>query len=343
MNPFHSMRLLPFLLVPFLALSMLTSCNRRPADQESDEEAGPQAPPVVPVRIAKVYRGDAFITVSATGKTDALRKEKIFSPVAGRIIALKALEGTPVHKGDVVATIRPKEAETAITGAEALLQRAQTPAQREEAQRALALAEGAQNTVDLHAAFNGTISARTVTEGELVTENSELFTLVDMSSLVFLADVPLSALPDVHPGQRADIRFSGLPGRSFAGVIESLNPQSDPQSQTVKGRLRFAGAASDLLRTEMAGTARIITGVHHQALLIPRPALLHDDEHNTYSVVAVGPDSVARVVAVTVGIISDSTAEVAAGSLQPGTDVVVEGNYALADSTKVTIAGEGSP
>lgn len=321
----------------FLAAS--SGCSRRSSEEDDSE---PTAPAVVPVKTAPVYRGDAQATVAVTGKTDALKKEKVFSPVAGWIISLKALEGTRVRTGEVIATIRPKEAQAAIAGAQSLLERARTTAQEEEARKALALAESGQNAVDLRASFNGVVGTRAVTEGELVGENAELFTIVDLSTLVFLADVPLAALSDVHEGDRADIRFTGLPDRVFRGTVEALSPQSDPQSQTVRARLRFAGSVSALLRTEMAGTARIVTAVHRQALLVPRPALLHDDEHNSYSVVLVTPDSIARVLPVTVGALSDSVAEITGGSLQPGMRVVVEGNYALADSTRVSLSGDGS-
>jgi multidrug efflux pump subunit AcrA (membrane-fusion protein) len=328
-----------FVLAAFI-LAAVSGCNRRPPEEKG---AGPTESPMVPVRIAMVRRGDALTTVSVTGKTDALKKEKIFSPVTGRIISLKALEGTPVRKGEVMATIRPREAQSAIAGAEALLKRARTPSQEEEARRALALAEAAENTVDLRAAFDGTVSQRIVAEEEFVGENAELFTLVDLSSLVFLADVPLSALWEIHPGEPADINFTGLPGHTFRGTVGAISPQSDPQSQTVRARLRFAGAVPALLRTEMAGTARIVTGSRRQALLVPRPALLRDDENNTYSVVIVTPDSLAHRVPVSVGVLSDSSAEITGGILQPGMNVVVEGNYALADSTRVSIAGDGSP
>lgn len=328
-------------LFPALAflLAVSSGCSRRSSEEEDSKTPEPA---VVSVKTAAVYRGIARATVSVTGKTDALRKEKVFSPVPGWIISLKALEGTHVRKGEVMAVIRPKEAQAAIAGARSLLERARTPAQEEEARKAMALAESGQNAVELRASFDGVVGTRTVTEGELIGENAELFTIVDLSTLVFLADIPLAALSNVREGESADIQFTGLPDRSFRGTVEAMSPQSDPQSQTVRARIRFAGSVPALLRTEMAGTARIVTAVHPRALLIPRSALLHDDEHDISSVIVVTGDTIARVLPVTVGALSDSVAEITSGSLQPGMRVVVEGNYALADSTRVSLAGDGS-
>jgi len=330
-------------LLALFLLFLLTcpGCNRRPSGEEGESESA--ARPLVPVKTAQVYQGDVPAAIAVTGKTEALKKEKVFAPVSGWIVELKALEGTSVHKGDLMAVVRPKETQAAIAGAEALLKRARTPAQEDEARKALALAESSENTVDIRASFDGIVSSRAVTEGELVGDNAELFTLVDLATLVFMADVPLAALDQVRTGQSAQVTFTGLPGRSFRGQVEALSPQSDPQSQTVRARIRFAGAVPSILRTEMAGTARIIFSVHSHALLLPRSALLRNDENNTYSVVTVTPDSIAISVPVTVGVQTDSVAEITGGALKPGTPVVTEGNYALADSTKVALGAQPEP
>lgn len=322
-----------------LAAALILLCCTGGCSHRSSEDEESAIPPVVPVKTARISTGDAVITVAATGRTDALRKEKIFSPVAGRVLVLKALEGTSFKEGDLMAVIRTKESQSAITGAEALVRGAATPEQQAEARRALALAQSSQGTVELRAKFNGIVATRSVSEGELVGENGELFMLVDLATLVFVADVPLASLPSIHPGQVAAVRFAALPDRAFRGAVEAASPQSDPQSQTVKVRLRFSSGERQFdLKTDMMGSAAIVTGVHRRALIVPRSAILRDDENNTSSVVTVGADSLARSVQVTVGATTDSTAEITGGALKEGMTVVTEGNYALADSTRVTAA-----
>lgn len=329
-----------------LAAALVLLCCTAGCSHRSSEDEASAPPPVVSVKTARVSTGDAVITVAATGRTDALKKEKIFTPVAGRLLVLKALEGTSFKEGDLMAVIRTKESQSAITGAEALLRGAATPEQEAEARKALGLAQSSQGTVELRAKFNGIVATRSVSEGELVGENGELFMLVDLATLVFVADVPLASLPSIHPGQAAAVRFTALPDRSFRGTVEAASPQTDPQSQTVKVRLRFSSAEGErgfALKTDMMGSAAIVTGVHRRALIVPRSAILRDDENNTSSVVTVGADSLARSVQVTVGATTDSTAEITGGRLNEGMTVVTEGNYALADSTRVTAAGMAAP
>ncbi|HTR98236.1 MAG TPA: efflux RND transporter periplasmic adaptor subunit [Bacteroidota bacterium] len=316
----------------------MAGCTRHQA--EEDEGEGAPVIPVVAVKTAPVTRGNIDIVVTATGTTDAVRKEKVVAPISGVLIALKVLEGTPVRKGDVVAVIQPKETRAAITGAESLLRDATTDRERAEARRAMELARRGANNLEVRATTDAVVASRSVTEGELVAEGADLVTLVDLGTLDFIADVPLQDVDRVHRGQRAAIAFQSLPGRRFNATVDAVNPRTDAQSQTVRVRLAFAGlgSARALLRTDMGGVASIVTGVHPGVLIVPKAAVLRNDETDACTVVIATPDSLSRVVPVVVGARTDSTAEVSGNGLAPGVRVIVEGNYALADSTRIAPA-----
>ena len=320
----------------FLALSGCT--QHRGSD---DEGEGSAVRALVAVKTAPVIRGDMETVVRATGSTDAVRKEKIVAPIAGVVLSLRVLEGTPVRKGDVVAVLQPKETRAAISGAGALRRDARTEAERAEAARAMQLALAAQNNLDVQSPTGGIVSARSVTEGEIVGENAELMTVVDLSTLVFVADVPLQDMAHVRTGERAYLVFPSLPGELFSAKVDAVNPRSDPASQTVRVRLAFTGSDGQrktLLRSDMSGVAGIVTGSHPGVLIVPKSALLRNDETDRYTVVVATADSLARVVSVDVGARTDSTVEVSGSGIVPGTRVVVEGNYALADSTRIAPA-----
>jgi RND family efflux transporter MFP subunit len=292
----------------------------------------------VSVQLSPVRRGDIGDFVTATGRLDVLRRQKVLSPVAGTLLTLKVLEGGIVKRGDVLATIVPRESQAAIIGAETLLHSATTEAARREAERAVALARETQNVVSVHASFDGVVATRNVTEGELVTDNAELMTIVDLSTIVFVADVPLPEAPRVRVGQRAVLEFQSLPATRFPAIVDALYPGSDIQSQTISVRLRRSGPGGNsrgLLRPSTMGVCHILTGVHRNVLYVPKAALLRNDENESYSVVIVTRDSIARVLSVAVGASTDSTVEVSADGLAEGTPVVIEGNYALPDSTRV--------
>jgi membrane fusion protein, multidrug efflux system len=331
------MKNLHLLLTTFACIA-LAGCTGRHGGGDDDENAASSANAVVAVKTAPVVRGDMATVVTATGSTDALRKEKIITPIAGVLLSLKVLEGTPVHRGDLLAVIQPKETRAAITGAAALLRAAGTDAERREARRATDLALAAQNNLEVRATSEGVVSARSATEGELVAENAELMTVVDLRTLVFVADVPLRDIAGIHAGEQVLVTFQALPGETFVARVDAVNPRSDPGSQSVRVRIGFAGSDArrmGLLRSDMGGLARIVTGKHSGVLIVPKPALLRNDETDTYTIVIATADSLARILPVEVGARTDSTAEVSAPGLLPGARVVVEGNYALADSTRI--------
>jgi membrane fusion protein (multidrug efflux system) len=312
------------------------ACTQKRSGEEGTGES--TTLPVVSVRVFPVHRGDLDESVVATGKVEVIRRQKVLSPVAGTLVSLKALEGMSVQHGAVLAIIRPREAQAAIAGAEALLSGAKTDADRHEAQAALDLARSSENLVGVRAVFDGVVAARNVTEGELVAENTELLTVMDLSTIVFVADVPLRDAPRIHAGQRASLEFQPLPGQRFAALVDAVYPSTDAQSQTVGVRLRprnLGGEGRRLLKPSMLGVCRIITGVHKDVLIVPRAALLRDDEKNAYAVVVVRPDSIARLIPVAVGVTTDSSAEVRGIGVAAGSTVVIEGNYALPDSTRV--------
>ena len=328
-----------FFCLSLVLFAAAAGCRSKQADDDTNEQ---QVKAVVPVKTDRVAEHDAELSVSALGRTDALRKEKLYSPIAGKIVAMKVYEGTEVKRGDIVAVIQSKESNAAIMGAEGMLKSAITPEGKDEAGQVLKLAQSTQNSVNVVAKFDGIVSTRSASEGELVVENGELLTMIDLSTVGFVADVTIHDLLSVNIGQQSSVRFQSIPGKIFPAVVDAINPQTDIQSQTIKVRLRFLrrGGVEPLLRTDIIGTATIITGMRHHAFFVPKAAILRDDEKNAYSIVTLTADSLAKSVPVSIGTATDSSVEIIGESVHAGMPVITEGNYSLADSTRVTAAGQ---
>jgi len=158
--------------------------------------------------------------------------------------------------------------------------------------------------------------------------------------VVFLADVPVARIAEVHSGGRAQVRLPAIPGGTLEAVVEGESPRTDPASQSVRVRLRFTGVPASLrgvLKAEMGGSAWLATGTTSGVLLVPPAAILRDDEAGVSRIVLAGADSLAHVMIVTVGGRTDSSVEVAAAGLDAGMPVIVEGQYALSDSTRIAV------
>ena len=228
---------------------------------------------VVTVKTDKVAEHDALLSVTALGRTDALRKEKIYSPIAGKIVAMKVYEGTEVQRGDIVAVIQSKESNAAIMGAEGMVQSAATPESKAEAGQVLKLAQSTQNSVNVVAKFDGVVSTRSASEGELVVENGELLTIIDLSTIDFLADVPIRDVLSVRAGQQSQIRFQSIPGKNFLRLSKRSirRPMSKAKpSKFASVFFRRTTTRQPLLRTDIIGTATIVTGIRHHTLFVPK-------------------------------------------------------------------------
>lgn len=309
------------------------------AQQQAAEEKTP--PPTVAVKVTGIEQGDAVTMMEAVGKIEVLRTERLYAPVAGTVLSLKAVEGESIKKGAVVAVIRTKESQAQINGANALLAIARTPEEKAEAQRTIQLATSADNSAVLRAPISGIVATRSANQGEIIAEGGEMLSIVDLSTLVFVANLPLSAVTVVRPGSACRIRLQALPDEELDAMVAAISPQSDAQSQTVRARIQFnhlPASTFGLLKTDMAGTVSIIIAHHPGAMLVPRNAVLRNDEENTSSVVIVGGDSLAHIISVEPGVARDSMVEIRSDQLQIGMKVIIEGQYSLADSTKVTVA-----
>jgi multidrug efflux pump subunit AcrA (membrane-fusion protein) len=319
---------------------MLCGCGGKP----ETGEAVPTA--VVPVKIAAVRRGDMPLNLVALGQTEAFEKEIVASPVAGIVTSLPISEGTSVKSGEVLTIIQTKESQATAAGAEALRAMATTPQLQAEADRAVQLARNQDQTVKLTAHRNGIVAGRHIVVGSQVAEGTELFAIIDPASVEFVALVPIGGLRSISVGQNAIVVMSSLDSLLFHAVVAAVSPEAESQTQTVRVRLRFVDVGPGerpLLRDGLSGTAQIETGRHSDVLLIPRAALLRNDETDDNRVVTITADSLAKTLPVTVGLISDSLAEVSAPELHEGMSVVIEGHYALADSTRVTVVPQTSP
>jgi membrane fusion protein, multidrug efflux system len=293
----------------------------------------------VKVRATSIKLGDMAETILANGQTEIVRKENLLSPIAGKISGLKVQEGSHVNAGDTLIVIMTRESESTLAGAEALAERAKTPEQKDEAKRALQLARQSQNLAIIKSSMTGIVAARNINEGAHVAEGTELLTIVDPASINFVAQVPLKELGRIASGQSEEIKFMALPDRVFGASINAISPQAEPISQTTRVRLHFdeqSVKAHEILSEGMAGTVRILTGTRRNVLIVPARAILRDDETNTHSIVIITPDSLSKIIPVTIGITSDSEIEISGEAITQGTPVIIDGNYALSDSTRVS-------
>ncbi len=319
-----------------LSALLLSACSKTEVAQSTANSTSV----VVPVRATVIKQGYVEDVLNVTGKTRAILSQKIFAPIAGRIVELKALEGMMVTKGEVLARIETKEARASVEGARVLLEQAKTPEEKLTAERMLNEAEQSVNGVAVRASLSGKIDVKTANQGEYVAEGQEMLTIIDPSSTAFIANVPLNEMGKIRVGMAARISLPGLSNMTLSAHAFAVKSRVVPESQTAEVILNFdhvPPTMTDALRTDVNGTASFILNTHSSALVVPKSALLRNDETNSFTIVSFGPDSIAYPIQVHQGSSRDSLVEVIGPDVHPGMNVITEGAYALPDSTRITL------
>jgi multidrug efflux pump subunit AcrA (membrane-fusion protein) len=186
----------------------------------------------------------------------------------------------------------------------------------------------------IRAPFSGVITEQFQFQGEFASPGGKLFAIDDVSEMIVKAPVADIVAAQLKVGDTAKVLPQSLPGEELVGVISLVSKASDPQNRTVEvwvnlknegGRLRADSAAKVVVSTQSAT----------DVVVVPAAAVsLEASNANEGAVMVVDENSIAHETKVTVGIRTKDKMEITSG-LKGGETIVVEGNYALPDGTKV--------
>ena len=251
------------ILIPaFLAASCATEAERAAGGGE------PVAVQIGAENVVTVTSGTVVVGPIISGELRAAREATVRAELGGAIVEVAVDEAQAVARGALLARIEMRTLEesrqsaaSALRSAENQLALARREAERTErlveagalasreldvsrsavasaeaavadAQSRLATAERALGDTVIRAPFAGIISSRTVHSGDIVTPGSELFRLIDPSSMRLEAAVPAEDLSALRTGSTVEFNVRGY-DRPFQGRIERIAPQADAATRQV--------------------------------------------------------------------------------------------------------------
>ncbi len=132
----------------------------------------------------------------------------------------------------------------------------------------------------------------------------------------------------VRTGQRAEVRVTDVPDRTWRGTVEWIESDVDIGARTLKARIRLSQSDTTLKQNMYAEVDILSTAAGKQALFVPREALIRTGTRNAV-VLALGAGRF-QPVAVTPGAESGDWIEIRHG-IKEG-DVVVTSGQFLIDS-----------
>ncbi len=311
----------------------------------------------VPVEVTRVQSGDisSFILLSSNLETEKMTD--VYARVQGLVEEIFVEEGDYVKKDQVLMKLEADE--YALEEARARVEYEQEQSRfarsqamfeknllsREEFEQARFALEAkkilwqqAKLNLDytrITTPISGVIGERLRRPGDRIQPSDRLFTVINTEEMIAVVHIPEKEIRRVARGQTAYITSQHLPGERFEGWVKRVSPVVDPQSGTFKVTIGIRNR-SNRLRPGMFVNTHIVTDTHENATLIPKTAVVYENE-NLY--VYVVRDSLAHKIKLDVGYQDFEKVE-ALSRIQPGEKIIVVGQAGLKDQAKVRVVAE---
>ena len=298
-------------------------------------------------------RGKIEAAIRSSANLEAEIEVSVFARTANRVKQLLVEEGDQVEKDQLLLKLEDYEQRIQAEQADARLEKIRRNFERTKAlyeqqlvseqvyadsQSELRQAELAAKQARLHLDYteirspiSGTVARRYVSVGDFVNTGMRLFDLVDFNSLAAPVYVPDKYLSELAVNQKARVRPTALPGQEFLGYVKRIAPVVEARSGTVKVTVGFHEPGP--LRPGMYADVEIVTKVLTNALLIPKRALIYDQDQ--IFVFRVKKDLTAERVLVRPLITDRDNVAPEPGAFHEGDLVVVAGQSSLKDGAKV--------
>lgn len=334
----RSITLLPALIL----LLAVASCGQK---NEQVESPGVK----IPVKTTDVRQRSVESFERVPGSARAIKTASLEAKVSGRIVSIKANEGSRVKQGDLLIEVDAYDIKARLNQAAATAKQAEKDFQRisallpagaatkQEYDAAQARLQVSNAAVDeakaqldyskIGAPFDGVIARKFVDEGDFAQPGKVLLSLEDDQSFRFELDAPESLSRDLGIGQTIEVLASNDQGK-IEGKISEISPTADLNSRTQHIKIDLPPIRG--LRSGQFGYAFIPS---HQdvEIWIPKEAITVRGQLET---VLVAKNGLAVLRLIRTGKHSDDGAQVLSG-LETGDKLIVKTDSPIGDGSPI--------
>jgi membrane fusion protein (multidrug efflux system) len=255
-------------IVPFAVSLLAAGCNGESGESEPEATAAPSAVQIGPENVVTAKRDTIVVGPIISGELRSRHEATVRAELGGSVLSVTLEEGQPVRKGallgridarsladtrqSAVSGVRSAENQLAVARREverteqlvqagALAQRdldvarnnvSTAEAQLADARARLATAESQLGDAVIRAPIDGVVARRAVNAGDVVSPGTELYTIIDPTSLRLEAAVPSDDLRALRVGAPVQFQVRGY-DEPLRGHIERIAPQADATTRQV--------------------------------------------------------------------------------------------------------------
>ncbi len=345
----------------FISSAMLSSCSKSGAD------APQKTVEVFSVKTTTVQVAPMAATFKATGTLEGIREANVNSETQGRILRVVANNGSRIGQGSTLVVvdnelkaIALQQAQAQRLTAEASLEKAKIDLGRtQELQKSSAVTKSQLELADLQvksaeamlkaaqsgeslarrqladatvkAPISGVVAMRYVNQGELLSQNTKVATIVDDSKMKLRINIGELDVPLVKIGDKVNVTVDAQGGKQIEGRIATISSKADmARAYIVEVEIPNNDRS---LKSGMFARAEIQREAAHEVPTVPSAALIVNGERTQ---VYVNDNGIARLKAVKIGASTPERAEITEG-LNAGDVVVIFGQSQLVDGSKLKI------
>ncbi|NQT46831.1 MAG: efflux RND transporter periplasmic adaptor subunit [Candidatus Omnitrophica bacterium] len=251
---------------------------------------GEELQEIVPVKVFRVKRVPVFKDVlPILGNVEGYKEIDLKFESAGVIQAINFREGERVAEGEVIANIDSRDALLKMKYNEIEMDKvaklyglgAVLEAKYEQARLEYESAKSAFDKTSLVAQVDGVLAKREAEEGEYVSPNDKVGTLVDMDSVFCRFGIIEKDVRKVRLGQKTDIMIDAYPKDFFPGLIGEISPMIEGRSRTFSIKVKLDNP-DDKLKPGMFARGGVVVYEKNDVLVIPSMAMKKKED--TFSV-----------------------------------------------------------
>ncbi|MFC2088604.1 efflux RND transporter periplasmic adaptor subunit, partial [Calditrichota bacterium] len=326
-------------------------------EDEKSEKKDEKKNDLIPVEITTIKKGTISDYILLSTNLETEEQADVYSRVQGIVKKIHYDEGDFVKSGSSLMELEADEYVLAEKRAKLnyLKQKAdfdrmlamfdENLLSKEEFEQARFATEGLEvdweqaklnlSYTKINSPISGVIGDRLRKPGDRIQPTDKLFSVINTNEMIAIVYVPEKEIGRVQKEQIAYITSDNLKDTRFTGWLKRVSPVIDPASGTFKVTIGVKNK-NNILRAGMFVNAFIVTSTHEDAVLVPKTAIVYENEAMNVFVVK---DSIAHKIALRVGFQDHEKVE-SLSELKEGDKVIVVGQAGLKDQTKVKVVSE---
>ncbi len=342
------------LIVIILCVSMV-GCSK---SKDAGAGHGGFSIPVVGVKITPQLIQEKVPVIGSLSANEAVEMK---SEIDGTVREINFEEGQKVKKGDVLIVLDRAKLEATLAQAQANADIAQTTFKRMgslveggavsqqefDQSKSEVAAKGAQADLikaqladtQIIASFDGTVGARQVSLGQVISKDTLLTVLIDGDPMKADFHVPERYMGRLKIGQPVELKVAAYGDKVFKGEVYFIDPQVDELTRTVLVKAKIPNPDGEL-RRGMFVKLDLVISEKSNGLAVPEVALIpKNDDVFLFTIDAEGK---AQMQMVKTGVRMPGMVEIISG-LKAGDTVITEGFQKIGPGAPVQLMPTEAP